>query len=146
MFFIFSVSLFCISLLQPLSLQEPLSLDEAQQYSAKKVRVTGFLYSLPTGEQLIGNQPNLRSCCIGSKKMAYQQLLLTEAIPSSLAAVTVIGEFHLNLGKEKERFPYLLTQISLEKKTVIAPFYYLLLTLAFVILLSFCFLRFYKRG
>ena len=66
MFFIFSVSLFCISLLQPLSLQEPLSLDEAQQYSAKKVRVTGFLYSLPTGEQLIGNQPNLRSCCIGS--------------------------------------------------------------------------------
>jgi len=96
------------------SLNQPISLEEAQQFDQHPVSVTGFLYTHSSGYQILAHQPNLKSCCIGSKSLAYQQLLVTPSLPESLAAVQVQGVFSLNSQKNAESFPYLIRNAEIK--------------------------------
>ena len=99
------------------SLNQPISLEEAQQFDQHPVSVTGFLYTHPSGYQILAHQPNLKSCCIGSKSLAYQQLLVIPPLPESLAAVKIQGIFSLNSQKNAENFPYLIRNAEIKQSS-----------------------------
>ena len=44
----------------------------------KKVQVRGFLYQTDTQKWYLAEEPNIKSCCIGSTKLKNKQLLLNQ--------------------------------------------------------------------
>lgn len=78
--------------------QEPsqrlLDLDQHQ------VRIRGFLYSTEEGKWLLAKEPNLKSCCVGSKHRIAEQIYVTGQFPqdSLQSAKTVQGDFFFTLN------------------------------------------------
>lgn len=66
-----------------------------ERYDQQEVAIRGFFYTKDDGKPLLASQPNLKSCCIGTKKKIHSQIALLGENPSftSSRAVTIQGLF-----------------------------------------------------
>lgn len=96
--FIFWSSLLLADNPVSLSFQEIKNHFDSSAYDHQRVAVRGFYYQTESGEQLLAEQPNLKSCCVGSKKKEKEQIRLIGEIspPSKARAITVEGDFSFN--------------------------------------------------
>lgn len=86
--------------------QEPSSLSFQQikenfspsLYEEKQVTIRGFYYQTADGHHFLADQPNLKSCCVGSEKKKKEQIQLISAIApkSTFKAITVRGDFNFD--------------------------------------------------
>ncbi len=53
--------------------------SKVQRWNGKRVKIRGFLYSNQKNEWILSSEPNLKSCCVGSKEKAKQQIFLIDA-------------------------------------------------------------------
>ncbi|MFI5344137.1 MAG: hypothetical protein ACHQUC_07950 [Chlamydiales bacterium] len=96
----FSITL-CLLLLSvstgvlQISLEKPLG-EEATAYNERLVNVRGFLYRHSSGELILASQPNLKSCCVGSQQLVYQQILVHGSLDPEAQAVTLQGIFKID--------------------------------------------------
>lgn len=82
------------SLLQ-ISLEKPIG-EEAVDFNNRLVNVRGFLYHNSSGELILASQPNLKSCCIGSQGLVYQQILVRGKLDPEAQVVTLQGIFKID--------------------------------------------------
>lgn len=66
------------------------SFQDLPKESTEHVQIRGFLYQAPDGNIVLAAEPNLRSCCIGSKPHIMVDGLLT--IPKTGNAVLLEGD------------------------------------------------------
>lgn len=68
---------------------------EQKEYSGEEVQVRGFYYETAEGRHVLASQPNLRSCCVGSRKKVSEQIALIGDLPAIplKRAVTLQGNF-----------------------------------------------------
>lgn len=95
------LSLFLLCLIAPLFSEEPLllSFQELQNGNLSPnnnqlIEIRGFLYQDPTSSRwILAAEPNLRTCCIGSRAKANSQIVLPDDFSTtpSHAAVTIRG-------------------------------------------------------
>lgn len=78
-----------------ISLNQPITAEQAGIYQNRLIQVRGFLYHLPSGELILADQPNLKSCCIGSKHLAEHQIQIKGNISLQSNAVTLQGVFRV---------------------------------------------------
>ena len=74
---------FLIFLLFPLSL------------FCQEVEMRGFLYTAPDGRLILADEPNLKTCCVGSPHKKQEQVTIIggEHLPKTNRAVTLKGTF-----------------------------------------------------
>lgn len=48
--------------------------------SQQRVRIRGFLFASSSGEWVLSAEPNLKSCCVGSKEKANRQIVIRGGI------------------------------------------------------------------
>lgn len=46
------------------------------KFSHQKVRIRGFIFKSDSGEWILAAEPNLKSCCVGSRERANQQIVI----------------------------------------------------------------------
>lgn len=81
-----------------------LSHEQLNSYANQKVQIRGFLYPLNEDKWILSSEPNLKSCCIGSKAKSQQQLIVKGKFENvSDSVVTLEGIF-------KEGTPYILEE------------------------------------
>ncbi len=69
----------------------PLALKQAHQHH---VSIRGFLYQGSNGQWILAAEPNLKTCCIGSKDKISKQIAVTgNGLKPSSGAVLIQGEF-----------------------------------------------------
>src|ERR1700721_3140065 len=52
--------------------------DKFQKIHEKEIQISGFLYQKESGKWILASQPNLKSCCIGSRDRIFQQIALAD--------------------------------------------------------------------
>lgn len=62
----------------------------------RKVKIRGFLYSKGKNEWVLAADPNLKTCCIGSKEKATQQIFLDGKFSEKLVNQVIEVEGILN--------------------------------------------------
>lgn len=63
----------------------------------QEVEIRGFYYISLEGQAFLAKQPNLKSCCIGSKKLIQEQIALSKPlINNTSGAITVKGKLRIN--------------------------------------------------
>lgn len=89
--------------LSPLNLAAfPASFPEVDHplraYDNQVIQIRGFLYPFTADDSLLAATPHLKSCCMGSSSLLYQQLVLKNFSLASLPqqVVTVEGIFHID--------------------------------------------------
>lgn len=61
----------------------------------KEIEIRGFLYQREDGKLILASQPNLRSCCVGTKSKIQQQIIVEGNLEPTLKAVSVRGVFRI---------------------------------------------------
>lgn len=100
-------SLFCGET-APLSLSfqdlsEPAESQLYRKYHNKEVVIRGFIYETAGGEKILAAQPDVKSCCVGSKDKTSEQILLVGNITLEDAskAYLVQGKFVVDPKKDE---------------------------------------------
>lgn len=101
-----------ISLLSTLEANSPqpltfLNLGDAdfQSLQGKRVEIRGFLYKNGRDEWILAAEPNLKTCCMGSKEKRDRQLLIIDQIddlptPLPLTAITLQGDLIIGANSD----------------------------------------------
>lgn len=108
---------FLLVTVQSVCCQEPTKIDfkslkdvvEKQSVSPSQnnlIEIKGFLYELPEGGSILSAEPNLKSCCVGSKKKNDTQIFIKNIISKiqGHTAVVMQGDLHVSptYGKDGE--------------------------------------------
>ncbi len=83
------------------SATETLSLlNLSDQYNGMEVEVRGFYYEKEDGIGVLAAQPNLKSCCVGTKEKKEQQLVVSPrlGVISKATVVAVRGVLRAEEG------------------------------------------------
>lgn len=103
LFMFFSLLFFKIYALPiQISLDKPIEEVDAAIYDRQIVEVRGFLYQNSEGQLVLANQPNLKSCCVGSQALIRQQIRVYGLMKPNLSVVTLQGIFHLSADSNNE--------------------------------------------
>lgn len=106
---------------------------QASSYQTQQVSVRGFVYhDEQQNRWILAQEPNLKTCCVGSKHKIAQQIILEGDFSSSPPnqVVEVVGIFHDNK----------LTDAS-ERKSVNRSWSIWILTLSLIFVISFFLFR-----
>lgn len=77
-----------------------ISFDCLTDYKDQEVEVRGFLYRSEEGRLVLADEPNLKSCCIGTAKNQHKQLHLINADLQPQSTVAQLsGTLHLKEGR-----------------------------------------------
>lgn len=107
--------------------------EELPQHNFEEVETRGFLYPLDGDNWVLSSQPNLKSCCVGSKAKQKEQVIVTgNIVGSPQSAVNMkgffkVGEEHFRLEKasivERERssMPWVLGAMAMLVIIVLLP-------------------------
>lgn len=60
--------------------------------SGQKIKIRGFLYKSEDGEFVLASQPNLKSCCVGTKSKVAQQIIVKGDSTLKLSSYVVLLE------------------------------------------------------
>lgn len=73
-------------------------LSEPSQWQNAEVSLTGFAYRSSTGQWVLAESPNVRSCCVAAASKVLEQVALDGAFDASLdkKLITVEGNFHID--------------------------------------------------
>lgn len=71
-------------------IQEQTETAEPIPYEGQRVEVRGFIYYLASKQWILAPEPNLQSCCLGSKEKARKQLLVQGSLPPSLSSSAIV--------------------------------------------------------
>lgn len=68
------------------------------------IEIKGFLYRSSEGMTILAAEPNLKSCCIGSKNKAHQQIVVAGnlSLPALQHVVTLHGELHRSFQRREK--------------------------------------------
>jgi hypothetical protein len=85
--------------------------------NGKRIKIRGFLYLSPSGDWILAAEPDLKSCCIGSKSKANQQIFLDGHFDPQLVnyAHEISGVIHIDAKDQEERYYYLQKAVLLKK-------------------------------
>lgn len=89
-------------------------------YHQKDVQIRGFLYQREDGTLILSSEPNLKTCCLGSKDKISQQVIVESQIayvPSS-RSVTMQGYFSISPKWERDGT---MTQLYKLEKAIVIP-------------------------
>ncbi|ADI37501.1 putative uncharacterized protein [Waddlia chondrophila 2032/99] len=64
----------------------------------EKIEISGYIYQSENGEAYLAPQPDLKSCCIGSRQRSGEQIVLKdlESIPATKQPVTMRGTLRID--------------------------------------------------
>ena len=92
---------------------DPTPLEKAKFYDLQEITVRGFLYQTSEGQWILSTEPNLKTCCVGSKQKAHKQIALEKSFEGIKAdhVIALKGKFNI----QDEAHPFLLTNVLIEK-------------------------------
>ncbi len=73
-------------------------------YHRHHISVQGYLYETPSGDWVIADRPNMKSCCIGSEKELFQQIFveMDQKPPGHNKLVRAEGTFQVDVLKNQD--------------------------------------------
>lgn len=74
---------------------ELVTFEDLQGKDRQEVELRGFLYRSPDGRVILANEPNLKTCCVGSSRKISSQLVVKGDFPSNLPSTAVTMQGHL---------------------------------------------------
>lgn len=109
--------------------------DDMQSYDGKRVLMRGFLFQNEAG-WILSSEPNLKSCCIGSKEKASQQMSIDGVYDHSLInhIAEIEGSF---INRRLENGMYALKDAKLRVKKQSNGWIYIGLMLGFVLMIFY---------
>lgn len=91
----FAMSFFLLTASLSLSFDDLSDAKAIEQADGSSVRMRGFLYHKDDGTWILAAQPDVRSCCVGSKENAQRQVIVQGNIlkDNYLSVVALEGTF-----------------------------------------------------
>ena len=77
--------------------------EECDRQEGCLIQINGFLYSTPDNKIILSPEPNLKSCCVGSRTKRSKQILLSGSstnLPHRERVVTVVGKLKMTTDGE----------------------------------------------
>lgn len=122
----------------PMDFTQYNDLKHLEEWHGKKIRLRGFLYSNQKNEWILACEANLKSCCIGSKEKAAQQLFLKDGSwdKGSLGLVVEVEGIFKYEPDNLEGHHYFLEKPRIIKKDK-STFFFILVGLGMMILAAY---------
>lgn len=106
------------------------------EYHQKEVQIRGFLYQKENGCWVLAPEPNLKSCCVGSKENVAQQLIIEGEIADASPSRSISLRGHFSVAPQWES-DGTMTQLYKLEKSIVLPEGWPLSTIVFAGVLIF---------
>lgn len=119
--------------------------QQMKQLNGKKVKIKGFLYINQKHEWILSAEPNLKTCCMGSKEKATQQIFLNGIFDEKWInqIIAIEGIFKFNPNGDEGRHYFLSDVIVIKEDKSYVNF---ILAVLGILLIFVSVILFYRRG